>query len=489
MFRAGIAGLLLAITAVRLIIAVVVPLDLAGDESYYWEWGRHLSSGYYSKPPLIAWLMAFLSSIGGDTEIGIRLLAIFFGTMTLIFLTLLARDMFGETAAFRTGVLLSTAPIALPVNLLLTIDSPLACCWSGALLSAWKISEAKHESSTGWHWVLALTLSAGVLAKQIMLIFPLLWVTWLAVSPAYRPVLFRPATWLVLMAPAIALVPPMLWNMNEGWVTFEHTASHFDGKLWTLQRAAVWLSSFVASQLILWGPVTVTVGTLMTIRLFAGSRSLSGSKEGFLAAFAIPLAFTLGLALRQPVLPNWPAMFWLSTVVLAASALGPRGWLWSWLSSAALSTILLTAVLLAPMIPGSKNPFERVLGWNAYAAAIARVDMREWPDRIGIEDRRVVLVYGHRYFASAISFYHPERPFSRVFQSGGIIRTQYGIWDRRFPLDQPEALIVTPGDVASLPAELRPSWSCADRLGVQRTPIGRNASRTVTLWRAYRKCH
>lgn len=32
--------------------------DLAGDESYYWEWGRRPDWGYYSKPPMIGWLMA-----------------------------------------------------------------------------------------------------------------------------------------------------------------------------------------------------------------------------------------------------------------------------------------------------------------------------------------------------------------------------------------------------------------------------------------------
>ena len=34
--------------------------QLAGDEVYYWDWGRRPDWGYYSKPPLIGWLMGLI---------------------------------------------------------------------------------------------------------------------------------------------------------------------------------------------------------------------------------------------------------------------------------------------------------------------------------------------------------------------------------------------------------------------------------------------
>ena len=33
------------------------PHDLAPDEAHYWDWSRNLDWGYYSKGPLIAWLI------------------------------------------------------------------------------------------------------------------------------------------------------------------------------------------------------------------------------------------------------------------------------------------------------------------------------------------------------------------------------------------------------------------------------------------------
>ena len=58
--------LLLALTTVfRLAYLLSVPLDLAGDEAYYWDWSRQLDWGYFSKPPMVAWIIAiFCRTIG-----------------------------------------------------------------------------------------------------------------------------------------------------------------------------------------------------------------------------------------------------------------------------------------------------------------------------------------------------------------------------------------------------------------------------------------
>ena len=33
------------------------PLDLSPDEAHYWDWSRRLDWSYYSKGPLIAWII------------------------------------------------------------------------------------------------------------------------------------------------------------------------------------------------------------------------------------------------------------------------------------------------------------------------------------------------------------------------------------------------------------------------------------------------
>ena len=41
------------------------PLDLAPDEAHYWDWSRHLDWSYYSKGPLVAWLIRFSCEVVG----------------------------------------------------------------------------------------------------------------------------------------------------------------------------------------------------------------------------------------------------------------------------------------------------------------------------------------------------------------------------------------------------------------------------------------
>src|SRR5687767_13185304 len=71
-----------ALFAYALIVAVFLgnfvyvsgecPLDLATDEAYYWDWSRRLDLSYYSKGPLVAYLIRGSCSVFGDTELGVR---------------------------------------------------------------------------------------------------------------------------------------------------------------------------------------------------------------------------------------------------------------------------------------------------------------------------------------------------------------------------------------------------------------------------------
>ena len=57
-YHLAAAGLILASVVLNLAYLVCdCPLDLAPDEAHYWHWSRHLDWGYYSKGPLVAWLI------------------------------------------------------------------------------------------------------------------------------------------------------------------------------------------------------------------------------------------------------------------------------------------------------------------------------------------------------------------------------------------------------------------------------------------------
>ena len=55
-WRLGLAGIAL-VTLWRVALLPFDRADLFVDDAQYWFWGQELAWGYYSKPPLIAWIL------------------------------------------------------------------------------------------------------------------------------------------------------------------------------------------------------------------------------------------------------------------------------------------------------------------------------------------------------------------------------------------------------------------------------------------------
>ena len=49
--------------------------DLFGDEAQYWLWSKNLDFGYFSKPPLLPWVIALVCSIFGNSFFVIKMIS------------------------------------------------------------------------------------------------------------------------------------------------------------------------------------------------------------------------------------------------------------------------------------------------------------------------------------------------------------------------------------------------------------------------------
>src|SRR5438105_11744552 len=92
------AFLILGAALLRLLyLANDCPLDLAPDEAHYWDWSRHLDWSYYSKGPLVAWLIRagcvaasdWSSNLTGTEMLAVRLPAVVCGGLLLLSLYVL----------------------------------------------------------------------------------------------------------------------------------------------------------------------------------------------------------------------------------------------------------------------------------------------------------------------------------------------------------------------------------------------------------------
>src|SRR5438552_10225358 len=61
------------------------PLTLSGDEAHYWDWSRQLGLSYYSKGPLVGYIIRVSCTLNGaDTMQAVRYPAMIFAVATSV---------------------------------------------------------------------------------------------------------------------------------------------------------------------------------------------------------------------------------------------------------------------------------------------------------------------------------------------------------------------------------------------------------------------
>lgn len=473
----------LGVLVLRLVYAAIFAVNPAGDEAYYWDWSRQLDYGYYSKPPFIAWLYALVDQLGGGSLFGIRATAAILGTGSLLILHRLAAELFDEKTAWY-GVLLGlAAPANAVLSFFLTIDAPLIVCWSTALWMFWRIVEGR--GGIGAHLALFAALATGHLCKQMMMVFPVLALLFLAASPDTRDRLRRPSLWAVLFGSYLSLIPPLVWNARHEWITFKHTGHHFqsggDGGNPLVERLEDFLS-FLGTQLGVLSPGTAFVVFSLCLAGLPLLRRASRPHRFLLTFGALPLAAMLLLALRQEMQPNWAAVYYLSGILLAAawyagpvkSPFPPASWRRLFPVTLGVGFLLVGYFYLAaPVFEAigkaghTADPNRRLLGYERLASELETI-RRAQPDSADL----FLIALGHRDLASQLAFGLPDQPRLYRWEPSGSIVSQYEMWNDPVEdgLSGKDALILTPGE--TLPPRFARGFAETDKLGSFTIPLG-----------------
>ena len=227
--RSVALSLILAAAALRLAyLACDCPLDLAPDEAHYWDWSRHLDWSYYSKGPLVAYLIRlgclvagpWSQALTGSEMLAVRLPAVVCGSLLLLSLYVLTVQVHrSERLALGVVALALTFPVLAAGSSLMTIDAPYACCWGWALVLGYQALFRRSD----WAWpALGLVVGIGILAKYTMVLFLPSLALFLLTSREHRPLLLRPGVWLMGVIAAACCLPILVWNVQHDWVAVRH---------------------------------------------------------------------------------------------------------------------------------------------------------------------------------------------------------------------------------------------------------------------------
>jgi undecaprenyl-diphosphatase len=479
-----VAAVLAVVTALRLAFLAWGGLDLSPDEAHYWEWSRRLDLSYYSKGPMVAYLIGGLTLVFGSSAFAIRLGAVGLSLLGAWALYRLGRDLFGRPEPGAIAVIgLQLTPLVWAGSLLTTIDPPFLVLWT---LGLWAAHRALTVGGPGTWLLLGLAIGVGSLAKYAMLFAVPGLGLYLGLSPERRSSLRGAGPALALLTALVTLAPVLVWNARSGWVSARHVASQAQGRGFTL----VYLAEFLASQVLVLTPI---VAALLAWGLWAGMREgLVRRREPyrFLLAFTVPVLVTyLAVGLQGKVQANWTAAAYPALALATAGLLLERRTRLATTARQTQKRLLVAAAAVALGasavghaldrldLPLRIDPTTRLRGWAELGNAV-KATVEGMPD-----PRRTFLVSSRYQITSELAFYVPGRPPAYNFNLGRRLN-QYDFWEGPDSHRGWDAVYVEEG-AHPIDTRVLAAFSRVDPPIVLEITRGGRVIRVFSLYRAY----
>jgi 4-amino-4-deoxy-L-arabinose transferase-like glycosyltransferase len=463
--RLASLGLLAGAFVFRLWFMTTLPLS--GDESYHWEWSRHLAFGYYDHPGLTAYLIRLSTwMLGGSTEFTVRLPALLMLTGTAIVCYLFARDVCldggqpaerAEVAGFCAGLLVVFMPVFAVLSIYISTDPPLVFFGSLALFLLYRACRGG-----GWAAWLAGGTAMGLALLSKFLAFTLLpgVFCFMLLSPSGRKWFKRPQPYAAAGCALLVFSPFLWWNATHGWATFVFNLVSRQRQSGLAPPRAL---EFVLGQALALSPgifAFAVFGLWRCLRDGWIRRDRSALFLGLTSLF--PLGFFLAVSFRRRVGIHWPAVGWVGPVVFLCGSLlsaGGRGEgrLRKKLIRASIVVCIVITVLLHGLVhvppawvgdglayAGAPNRIrsgrhaER-FGWSEMGRWVGRVRNEMQQARLEAKDADadtqrgtppgVFVMCGQYGMASNVAFYMPGQPRTHLWAPRRTHGENYRFWD------------------------------------------------------------
>lgn len=369
------AAVVSGLVVLRVAAMVADPNSLYADETQYWLWSRDLAWGYFSKPPMIAWVIAATTAVFGDADWAVRLAAPFLHAATAGFLGLAAARLFDT----RTGALATILWMVMPgvwlSSQIISTDAVLMTGWAAGLYCL-----ARLREGPSWPHAVGLGLAVGwaFLAKYAAIYFLVgAGLSLLVDAPLRRALVSLQG--LAAGALVLALVSGNLaWNAANDFATVSHTAANanWGGSLFDFEE----LLEFVTGQLGVFGPITFVLLIAAVVHVLQEGRGEGGARPRLMLVLftAPPILIVTMQAFISRAHANWAASaYGAGTILLAWFLLSGARWRRGALAASLALHVTGGLALLAfaastPLsdAAGLANAYKRVREWPATAARL-----------------------------------------------------------------------------------------------------------------------
>jgi dolichol-phosphate mannosyltransferase len=444
-WRAGAVGIVAFAWVLRLMYSGQV--ELLPEETYYWNYSRHLDFGYLDHPPMVSWLISAGTAVFGNTEFGVRIGALASGAIASWFMYRLTRNLFGEPAGLAALALMQALPFFFLSGLLMTPDAPLTAAWAGTL---YFVERALLADRRGAWWWAGVCLGLGLLSKYTMGLLALATFTFMLLDARSRLWLRRFEPYGAALLACAIFSPVLVWNAQNEWTSFVFQTSRR-----LAERPRFQFHKLLGSWILLLTPTGMAATAVLLLGNAPASAGRDDSDEKRRAwrfiqtTVLVPLAVFVVFSLRHEVKVDWtgaPLLAALPVLAFGLTHSGPKviTRVRAWIRATWVPTIVVLLLFygfglyfLAFGIQGlgySKHSEWMPVGWREFGTEINRI-----ADGIEKTDGDDPLIVGmDRYaIASELAFYSPDHVKSVSEISSAHLFGQVGLmYERWFPLAQ-----------------------------------------------------
>ncbi|MGG7564644.1 ArnT family glycosyltransferase [Rhodovulum sp. DZ06] len=399
--------ILLAVCAARVAVNALPLIPIHFDEAQYWVYGTNFDFGYFSKPPLAAWMIRLSTEIFGDTAFGVRFFAPFCHLAIGALILAIGARLFDRRTGFWAAMFYTAGPGVVLSSMLMTTDPPMMIGWAIGIyaylraIEPVRIGRRKPQPAPLrplW-WALAgLGIGLGMMAKYTAGVALIGILGHLRFSAEPGPERARAGVALMALTTVLALSPNLVWNAMNGFVTVAHLGDNADfGGGGGASLRPEKLAEFIGAQFGVIGPAAAAA-IFAGLGLMAWKRAWrSAPGMAFLGWFTAPLLLAIAIqALREGANPNWAAPAFVSGSVLAAHVLSADRWRWArlvqvWAGAVSAVFLVVMAVLYGVAgqdLPRTFDPYKKMRGGAELCEIALGALETEGADALLMDNRR-----------------------------------------------------------------------------------------------------
>lgn len=308
------------VVAIKLLISFFV--ELGNDEVYYVTYARYPDWSHFDHPPMIGWVVQFFTfNLAFTSDVALRLGMITLGGGTLFFLyrigCALATPAVGLLSAIFGAASIYTGIIA---GMFIMPDVPQMFFWTAALLAFIHALNAQ-QGSASWFLITGVAL-AGALASKYHSIFLVVGIFAFVVVNR-RDLLKKPMVWAMFLIAAAGLLPTLIWNFGNDFVSFSFHSERILPESWMPNWETFGME--MLGQFLYQNPIIFVFTILTIIGLWRQRKNLSPTAR-LLLWVAVPLyiVFT-GFAFYRRTLPHWTGPAFVTMLPLVALYVAEQG--------------------------------------------------------------------------------------------------------------------------------------------------------------------